>query len=142
MHRYQREVGFLRADAVEEAEDQGIAAARKRLRQDGAGQIKSHTQRVKRFALFERYCLEKHPDHEWSKWLLGLQVDGAEPIDEGTLHERQQQRITFKAPTEGLVRACRTSVPHCLFPPHELFVVCVYLSGHCIWAESARCREF
>ena len=37
VYRYEREVGFLRADAAEEAADAGIRAARERLRQDNAG---------------------------------------------------------------------------------------------------------
>ena len=84
--------------------DARIAAARERLRQDNAGKIKSHDQRVQRLSYFERYCLTKHPDHEWCQWLKSLEVDGEHPLDEATLAQRKLQRVEFKAPTEGLVR--------------------------------------
>ena len=105
VYRYEREVGFLRRDAAEEAADARIAAARERLRQDNAGKIKSHDQRVNRFSYFERYCLDKHPDHEWCVWLRSLGNGGDHTPDEATLAELRRDRLEFMAPTEGLVTA-------------------------------------
>lgn len=105
VYRYEREVGFKRADAAEEAADARIRAARNKLRQKGDGKIKSHDQRVARFALFERYCLEKHSDHAWSKWLLSLGSQGEKPQSESEIAERKEDQVTFEAPTEGLVTA-------------------------------------
>ena len=79
-HRYHREVGFKRDDDddAQEQMDARIAAARERIRGSNAGKIKSHCQRVTRWGMFERYCLQRHPDHRWSKWLVDLGVQGEE----------------------------------------------------------------
>jgi len=59
VHRYQREVRFMRPDNAEEVADDAIRKARDQVAQSGVGQIKSHHQRVYNFALFERYVLEQ-----------------------------------------------------------------------------------
>ena len=152
VYRYEREAGFLRHDAAEEAADERIAAARERLRQDNAGMIKSHDQRVTRFAYFERYCLVKHPEHEWCQWLKSLQVGGEKPPDVAALEHRRLQRIAFMPPTEGLVRrsgpaicqqlarVSRTRVPHTRPPrpqPPCLFVL-LCVSQVTSYAQSLR----
>ena len=57
VHRYQREIRFLRPDNEEELADARIREARDQIQQGGVGQIKTHAKRVQNFALFERYVL-------------------------------------------------------------------------------------
>ena len=103
-----------------------VLPSSQRVQCPAAGKIKSHDQRVNRFSYFERYCLEKHPDHEWTKWLLALAVDGDDQPDAETLRQRQGQRIEFQPPTEGLVRAV-PSLPVLLFT-HPVCACCIIAS--------------
>ena len=56
VHRYHYEVGFLQDDHAEEAENPGLAAARRRTRQLGLGKIKSHPDRVTRHMWLANGC--------------------------------------------------------------------------------------
>jgi hypothetical protein len=103
VHRYHYEVGFLADDDAEERANAEIQAARRRTRQLGIGQIKSHDQRVTNFAIFERWVLERMPQHEWAQWLLQLEVRGEEPLHEDELNGLAQDKQKFMAPSKALV---------------------------------------
>merc|ERR1712166_1369731 len=103
VHRYHYEVGFLQDDHAEEAANPGIAAARRRTRQLGLGKIKSHPDRVTKFAIFERFVLERCPNHPWAAWLRGLPVQGNDPLDEADWQDMVANRVAFVPPTKGLV---------------------------------------
>ena len=53
VHRYEYEVGFLTASRTEEDSNPAIKNANRLIRQLGIGPIKSHDQRVTKWALFE-----------------------------------------------------------------------------------------
>jgi hypothetical protein len=58
IHRYRREIGFHNLASEKARSDQVIADAEDLIAAEGIGDMKSHAQRVMRFAQFERYCQE------------------------------------------------------------------------------------
>ena len=98
VHRYDREIGFKSSD--EEAAmiqaDARLAAAerrsRKRSKQD------SHAQVVRRWAWFERYLLEFHPEDSYTIYLRSLELAA---VDEAGEYEH----FYFKAPPALLLLA-------------------------------------
>jgi hypothetical protein len=57
-HRYRREISFQSLARANRQDDAVMAAAQDAIDAEGIGDIKSHPQRVNRFAYFERYCCE------------------------------------------------------------------------------------
>ena len=70
-HRLARTFGFTSPGADQEDELSKFLAERQRLR--GAGKSKSESQTVQKFALFERYVLTYHPDHEYAAYLKNIE---------------------------------------------------------------------
>lgn len=105
LFRYDREVGFARADHAEEQSDERFGEMRQRKRSSDLGKIKSHPKRVKQFAIFERFCLEVFPNQEWSKWLLSLEVESAIPPTADDLAHKKLSAADFKPPPLVLIEA-------------------------------------
>ena len=98
VHSYDREVGFKRHNQAAIDRDEAIAAAYHELRNDQA-KFKSHVQRVETFNLFERYVLERHPDHEYASY-LGTFI---RIMDEDVLLSGESRSLAFMPPPEELV---------------------------------------
>ena len=77
MHRYSREVGFLRANQSEIDSDPRSSQVYAGLR-GAVKQIKSHNQRVQNQAYFERYCLAYHPRRPYCIFLQTCEHPTAE----------------------------------------------------------------
>ena len=105
VHRYARKIGFRRPDAdqMREETDARVAATLRRLRRSGKGDCKSHSQRIKRWSLFERYCLERHEQDPWCQWLLQLNSLGDEQPSDEVLDSHIESRQVFVAPPVPLL---------------------------------------
>ena len=77
VHRYSREVGFLRANQSEIDSDPRSSQVYAGLR-GAVKQIKSHNQRVQNQAYFERYCLAYHPRRPYCIFLQTCEHPTAE----------------------------------------------------------------
>lgn len=108
VHLYDRVVGFKPSAEEEEVTSRNprAAAAARKARQ--TTKIKSHLQIVERFGLFERFCLEFHPDEPYTKWLKECQAAATSAAD-GIAEEK----LEFKQPPQVIVldyiQHCRTS---------------------------------
>ena len=135
VHRCGREVGFLRANQSEIDADPRSRQVYAEFRHE-VNQIKSHVQRVKNQALFERYCLVYHPTRPYSAFLQKCEC----PSD---------QAISFEAPPKDIVfsYACFQRVGEIEPGPRVAGVEVARLHKHnCIktylGAISATCKEF
>jgi hypothetical protein len=106
-HRYDREMGFSGGEEEDNRArmDPRVARADQLITDQGLGKNESHHQRVMKWSIFERYCLERHPTDPWTMWLQGLAVSGDEdPGLEQLQHRRQnEERQSFRAPPVSLV---------------------------------------
>ena len=92
VHLYDREVGFaISADELAMCNRNAALAEAERASRNRTKQ-KSHADSVKRWALFERYCLEFHPDETYTTYLRKLKVEA--DAEEG----ERGDRMRFEAP--------------------------------------------
>ena len=79
VHRCGREVGFARANQSEIDADERSSQVYAEFRHE-VNLIKSHVQRVKNQALFERYCLSYHPQRPYCAFLQKCEQSTDQPI--------------------------------------------------------------
>ena len=100
---------------------------------------KSHVQIVMRWALFERYCLEFHPDEPFSRWLLKLRRFASDPEEAAG-----EPRLSFQAPPALILidyaKTLRFSPDNLTQakPDHKGSTIRVYVKS----AISSVCSEF
>ena len=136
VHRCGREVGFLRANQSEIDSDPRSRQVYAEFRHE-VSQIKSHVQRVRNQAMFERYCLAYHPTRPYSTFLQKCERPSDQPI-------------SFEAPPKDIVFAYACFLRAGEIepgPPVAGVGVPVPLRKHntiktCLGAVSATCNEF
>jgi len=135
VHRCGREVGFLRANQSEIDSDARSRQVYAEFRHE-VNQIKSHVQRVKNQAMFERYCLVYHPARPYSSFLQKCERPSDQPI-------------SFEAPPKDIVfsYACFLRVGEVDGPPVAGVEMPAPLRKHnaiktYLGAISATCTEF
>ena len=72
VHAFDKKHGFFSNDDDGTSSDPLVEMARTAHRLGGITKKKSHPQIIERWAKFERFMLEYHPDCDYSKWLLSL----------------------------------------------------------------------
>jgi len=100
VHAYDKKCGFLlnlssNDDDGTSRNDVRCKFVRSEHRREGATKRKSHPQIIERWAKFERFMLEYHPDCDYSKWLLSLRTETSSVIfmvrkRNAQLHSRHQ----------------------------------------------------
>ena len=135
VHRCGREVGFLRANQSEIDSDARSRQVYAEFRHE-VNKIKSHVQRVKNQAMFERYCLVYHPARPYSSFLQKCERPSDQPI-------------SFEAPPKDIVfsYACFLRVGEVDGPPVAGVEMPAPLRKHnaiktYLGAISATCTEF
>jgi len=114
VHRYDREIGFsISAEELEMCNRNAAIAQAERAARHRSKQ-KSHAQTVSKWALFERCCLEYHPDEPYTAYLVELKRAAEDLVGE---------RLHFQAPPALLVLAytkfLRMADPSSARPDHK-----------------------
>ena len=130
-HRYARVVGFMRHNQSAIDDDPACAAAYAFM--DQVELEHSHAARIERFAIFERYVLERHAQSAYAAYLGRLRAD-SESHEQGEFHEK----LAFMAPPEELVVAFIANLRKDSkgeVPPHKyegIKALCGAITGTCL----------
>ena len=123
VHRFDREVGFVRPNQTAIDADELISSTYAAMR-NNREKLAVYSQRVRIFALFERYVQTAHPGHAWVQWLHGLA--GAEE------HELDV-RVSYEMPPTELITTwaqnLRNGMPSLDMPKHKGSSIKTYLGG-------------